>query len=142
MVGALLPSLAPRLSYLLERLSRNVPDPGDPLLSHGDFHAGQLLETGGVFAVIDFDSMCVAPAALDIATYVAHTVRGDEGDLDRAGEVLARIIDGYGTTPDALRWYLVTALLRRAPFPFRYLDDQWPERIEAMLDMAEETMRR
>jgi acyl-CoA thioester hydrolase len=52
------------------------------VLSHGDFHAGQLLVGEGSPAAIDFDRACAAPPALDLATYCAHLVDGHDGDRD------------------------------------------------------------
>ena len=47
--------------------------------AHGDFHVDQLLIGAGEIAVVDFDQMCLAAPALDIATYAADVVRGRDG---------------------------------------------------------------
>jgi hypothetical protein len=36
------------------------------------------------------------------------------------------------------RW--PSAVLRRAPFPFRYLDGHWPERVRAIAAAAESAL--
>jgi hypothetical protein len=87
--------------------------------------------------VTDFDAMCMAPAALDLATYLAYLVRGDQSDLDAALAVLELVLEGYGERPEGLPWYLATMILRRSPRPFRYQDERWPERLEEMVAAAE-----
>jgi aminoglycoside phosphotransferase (APT) family kinase protein len=110
------------------------------VVAHGDFHAGQLLRCGGELAVIDFDKLCAAPPALDLATYAAHLVNGREHDLEAARTTLEAAAGGYGERPDGLDWYLATSILRRAPFPFRYLNEDWPDLVEGMVGAAEEAL--
>ena len=86
--------------------------------------------------------MCLAPPALDLATYAAYLVLGGDGDLDQANDVLEELLDGYGDDPLGLSWYLATCILRRSPRPFRYLDEHWPERVEGMVDAAEAVIGR
>jgi Ser/Thr protein kinase RdoA (MazF antagonist) len=140
LVCVITPPLERRVKALLGRLESSVPRIDTLVPSHGDFHARQLLSHGDRLAVIDFDEMCLAPAALDLTTYVAHVVRGQNGDFDRGLESLDRLFEGYGERPQALSWYLATSILRRAPFPFRYLDDHWPDRVESMVQAAEEAL--
>jgi ATP-binding cassette, subfamily B, bacterial len=137
LVAALIPRLAPRLEALLERLAAVTPASDAIVLSHGDFHAGQLLDTGVDFALLDFDEICEASPSLDLATYAAHVVWGDEGDLEKAAVALDELAEGYGHRPSNLTWYLATSILGRSPFPFRYLDESWPERVEGMVEAAE-----
>src|SRR5437867_3780661 len=85
---------------------------------------------GWQLGVTDLGSLCLAPRALDLAAYAAHVVRGDESDLDAADDVLDGLLEGYDDEPAGLRWYLATAILRRATLPFRYLDERWPEKVE------------
>jgi ABC-type multidrug transport system fused ATPase/permease subunit len=137
LVASLVPRLAPRLETLLEKLAAEAPACGQIVLSHGDFHAGQLLDTGVEFALLDFDEVCEADPSFDLATYAAHVVAGDEGGLEKGAAALEELVEGYGNRPTALRWYLATSILGRAPFPFRYLDENWPERVEGMVEAAE-----
>jgi hypothetical protein len=138
LVEAIAPGLRRRLHTLVRRLEVAAPVPGATVVAHGDFHAGQLLSRGGRLAVIDFDELCAAPPALDLATYAAHLVHGRGGELEAARIVLETAAGGYGERPDALDWYLATSILRRAPFPFRYLDEDWPDLVEGMVGAAEE----
>jgi hypothetical protein len=140
LVAVLVPGLAPRLESLLGNLAAAAPASDAIVLSHGDFHAGQLLDTGVDFALLDFDEACEAHPSLDLTTYAAHVVWGDEDDLETAALALEDLTEGYGRRPTALPWYLATSILGRAPFPFRYLDERWPERVERMVDSAERAL--
>jgi Ser/Thr protein kinase RdoA (MazF antagonist) len=104
--------------------------------AHGDFHVDQLIVQDDSFVCIDFDGMCTAPAALDIATYAADVVRGRGDDEARIQAVLEPLLEGYGERPDSLDWYLCTAILCRATHPFRSQASHWPERVEAMIEAA------
>ena len=83
-VTAVVPELEQRLTGLLRTLELTIPDQSSLLPAHGDYHSNQLLEIDGGLAVIDFDEMCAAAAALDLASYAAHHVNGGEGDMTAA----------------------------------------------------------
>ena len=51
--------------------------------------------------------------------------------------MLDGLLDGYGAPPEALDWYLSACLLRRAERPFRALEEDWPARMEELVDAAE-----
>jgi hypothetical protein len=136
------PELAPRLHRLLARLEDEAPAPGELVPSHGDFNVSQLLDVEGALAVLDFDEACLAPRALDVASYAANLVSGRPGDLGRAEEALAALLDGYGEPPASLRWYLAASLLRRAPSPFRLHKRRWPARMESIVADAEAVLGR
>jgi ATP-binding cassette, subfamily B, bacterial len=138
LVAAVLPELGPRVEALLARLRRELPGRLPLVPAHGDFHVDQLLvDDGDRVAVVDFDQMCLAAPALDLATYAADVVRGRAGDLAAVAEVLDALLDGYGARPDALEWHLAAAILGRAAHPFQRQLPGWPERVEAMLEAAE-----
>jgi aminoglycoside phosphotransferase (APT) family kinase protein len=139
-VTAVVPELEERLSGLLRKLELMIPDQSSLVTAHGDYHANQLLEVDGALAVIDFDEMCAAAPALDLSSYAAHHVNGGEGDMTAASAALAGLVTGYGIRPHALAWYLSTSILRRSPFPFRYMEPNWPLRIERMVADAEEAL--
>jgi ABC-type multidrug transport system ATPase subunit len=136
LVASLLPALRPRVDALLARLGRELPSGLALAPAHGDFHVDQLL-VGDEISVVDFDEMCLAAPALDLATYAADVVRGREGDLATVGEVLAGLLDGYGAPPEALDWHLSVAILARAAHPFHRQVPGWAERVEAMVAAAE-----
>lgn len=133
----LAPELGDQVSRLLGRLELSAPSGAQLVPSHGDFHAGQILGRRESLSLIDFDEMCLAPAAFDLANLAAHVVTGQPGDLNRAGSTLAVLVDGYGEAPDDLRWYLSTCILRRAPFPFRHYGEQWRDQVGSMVRAAE-----
>jgi ATP-binding cassette, subfamily B, bacterial len=139
-VVAVVPELEERLQALKRTLEATMPDPRPLVPVHGDFHANQLLESDGALAVIDFDEMCAAPAALDFSSYAAHLINGDVDDLEAANVALDGLAQGYGGRPRAVSWFLATSILRRSPFPFRFMEPEWPRRIESMVAAAEEAL--
>jgi Ser/Thr protein kinase RdoA (MazF antagonist) len=139
-VIAVVPELEPRLKALLRTLELTIPEQSSLVPAHGDYHANQLLEIDGGLALIDFDEMCAAAAALDLSSYAAHLVNGGEGDVTAASAALEGLVAGYGLRPHALAWYLSTSILRRSPFPFRFMEPNWPLRIERMVADAEEAL--
>jgi hypothetical protein len=141
-VATMLPTLEHRVQTLCRRLEESVPPIDRFVQCHGDFSAGQLLVTPEGLAAVDFDSMCFAPAALDLGDYAAHVVRGREGDDAEVSEVLEGLLDGYGDSPAGLSWYVATCIVRRSPEPFRYLEEDWPDRVEGMLRSAETVLGR
>jgi hypothetical protein len=141
LVVAVAPELQPRVESLLRDLEASMPEAGELVPTHGDFNVRQLLLVDGELAVTDFDEFCLAPPALDLATYVAYAVRADPAPPAAEG-VLDDLIRGYGRRPPALGWYLATMMLRRAPRPFRYFEPGWPAGVEAMVGAAEEALVR
>jgi alpha-maltose-1-phosphate synthase len=137
LAARLAPDLRSRLEALLGTLEAALPAERGSVTSHGDFDARRLLRGEDGLVITDFDAMCRAPAALDLATYAADLVHGDPADLDEALDVLALVVEGYAGRPEDLWWYLATTILRRSALPFRHQDEQWPERIEEMVAAAE-----
>jgi aminoglycoside phosphotransferase (APT) family kinase protein len=137
LVAGIAPRLARRLGALLARLEASAPVDLPMVPCHGDFNVSQFLAHRGTLAVLDFDEACLAAPALDLAAYAANLVSGRPGDLDRARQALDVLVDGYGTRPRGLEWYLAATLVRRAPSPFRLHKRRWPERVTAIVDAAE-----
>jgi ATP-binding cassette, subfamily B, bacterial len=140
LVEALMPELQGRLRKLVRRLGDSLPAGAALVPAHGDFHADQLLLSEDEITVIDFDQMCLAAPALDIATYAADVVRGRGGDLDRVEAVLEPLLEGYGERPEALDWHLAAAILGRTAHPFQRQVPGWPERTEEMVATAEASL--
>ena len=135
LLASIAPELEQRLEALLRRLEERMPE--EPLvLSHGDFHARQMLELEGDYGVIDFDASCRAPAALDLATYISSLVRGID-DLPAGLAALDVLRASYGRDPAGVPWYLTCVLLRRASIPFRVFRENWPEQVEERVRCAE-----
>jgi ABC-type multidrug transport system fused ATPase/permease subunit len=140
LVTTIVPELDKRVGRLLDRLEATAPT-GDRLVpTHGDFHVDQLLRVGNEHVVIDFDGMCLAAPALDLATYLADVVRGRGGDRQRIDEVREPLLAGYGAHPPGLDWYLAAVVLLRAPHPFHRFTPAWPERVDGMVRTAEEVL--
>ena len=137
LVGVVVPDLAARVQALIYQLTRRLPVDIPLVTAHGDFHVDQLIVNDDRTFVIDFDGMCFAPAALDVATYAADVVRGRGADLERVYAVLDPLCEGLGGTPDCIEWYLSTAILCRSTHPFRSQAPNWPERVRATVEAAE-----
>jgi hypothetical protein len=137
-LAAVVPSLERRLEGFVGELERGMPE-DDSFPCHGDFDARQLLELDGDFGLVDFDRMSAAPPALDLASYISFVA--DYEGLQEAAATLDALVDGYGSRPEGVPWYLAIVLLRRARIPFRRFLDGWPEQIAARVAVAEEALR-
>ena len=142
LVRAVVPELRAKLDQVLARLRRELPPEEDLLPAHGDFHVNQLLRVGGRLVVVDFDGMCLAPRAVDLATFLADVVRGRGRDLATIENVAEPLLVGYGRRPPALDWYLAAMILTRAPHPFHRLVPGWPDRVAETVAVAEEVLAR
>jgi aminoglycoside phosphotransferase (APT) family kinase protein len=138
LLASIAPDLASRLNRLLAALEASMPS-AELVLSHGDFHSSQLLQSDGELGVVDFDGMCLAPAALDIASYVVPRVARPE-DLAPAAATLEILVDAYGSRPQGIRWYLAGRLLRHARRPFVRFNPGWPDEVEACVSAAEASL--
>ena len=131
-------ALAPRLRAL----------PARARALHGDFSADQVLVTAAGPVLADLDAAGAGDPAADLASFLADLeLRALDGRLSRAraSAVAAAFLDAYAGPDgdaDALRPALAVqvpaALLRRAAEPFRRRHPDWPERVTAVLDRAEE----
>jgi hypothetical protein len=138
LVARIAPALAVRVDRLLAEFERTRPDHLRLVTSHGDFYPKQLLvDPRGNLVLTDFDELCVAPAALDIATYASYIWRRSPGQANGAQRAIDALLEGYGERPEGLPWYMATMMLRRAAHPFRRFDPDWPERVQAIVGAAE-----
>jgi Phosphotransferase enzyme family len=133
------PAADAQIERVLERLEERMPWTATLVTSHGDFHRGQLIQRDGDLAVLDVDEACRAAPARDLAAYAAHAASHEGAD---PREVLDGLLAGYERRPDALDWYLAAALLRRAERPFRVLEEDWPARVEELVDAADRALGR
>jgi Phosphotransferase enzyme family len=138
LLRTLVPELGPRLDRLVARLEATAPLAAPLVPAHGDLHFEQLLVDGDAVTVIDLDDMCLAPAALDLATYLADVVKGLGSDRAALDAVRAPLLEGYGPPPAELAWYLAAVVLDRASHPFQRLVPGWPTRIAGRVAIAEE----
>jgi aminoglycoside phosphotransferase (APT) family kinase protein len=136
--AAVVPELDGRLQSLLRMLELARPDLDRVVTVHGNLHPRQLIRLDGSLALTDLDHARTAPAALDLASYAADLVNGDEEDeLSTAAAALEGLIEGYGSRPRGIAWYLATAIVVRTPLPFHFLKPNWPARTETMIRAAE-----
>ena len=125
-----------RLEPGIEAACRAVTESCSPLVvAHRDLHPGQMLWDGQRLGVVDWDTMCLAPAALDVANLWAHvelsrTQRQWEEDLTELvlgllDELCARLGIGpveFGIYVRATRWRLAMVHAFR-PAARPWLDD-------------------
>ena len=140
LAATVVPALGPRLEVLLERLADRLPQTRAVVPAHGDFRVDRCLVAGDDVWLIGFDGMCLAPPALDVGSYAADVVGGG-GDGEALAAVLEPLVEGYGGRPEALEWYVATAILKRATDPFGRLVPEWPARVEAAVRAAEGALR-
>ena len=139
----LVPELSARIDKLLARLEGDLPQGLAARPAHGDLIPGQIIDkNGGGIAVVDFDACCLAPPALDPATFAASFIGSDDIDGPGAEDVLDLLVHGDDEARAGLRWYFATAILRRAPRPFRHVCTDWPERVSAIVSAAEHAFAR
>lgn len=142
-LAALDPALGERAERLLERLTSRAAalGPAPVVLTHGDYHPGQLLAHEDGTVLLDYDRAHAGDGAADLGNYTAHLVEG----LGReralapngpAAAVTAAYAASRGEAPDPSRIAAWTALglLMRAPAPFRRLDSDWPSACRRLLD--------
>lgn len=139
-VTRLLPDLEFEVDALLADLRLTAPKL-PRVTSHGNFHAGQLLDGPSGPVVLDVDRLCRAAPAYDLASYVSHVVFGRPGDREVLEATLDSLVKGYSARPPGLEWYLSTCLLRRAAVPFRFQDEHWPEASTELVHLAREVLR-
>lgn len=132
------PSLRARIDQLFARMVDVAPLDETLVPSHGDFNMGQLLRhDDGSLAVVDTETLCRAPAALDLACYAANLVSGRDGDLEAARITVVALVEGYGESPADLDWYLAVCVLRRLDRALRRAKRHWVSRTEELLACAE-----
>ena len=140
-LAQLLPELREELDALIEELAARVPSNLPLVTSHGNFHAGQLLEGPTGLCLIDLDRLCLAAPAHDLASYAAHVAFGREGEMETVTATLDSLLAGYGRWPEALEWFLANSLLRRTAVPFRLQDEHWPDAVATLVASARQVLQ-
>jgi Ser/Thr protein kinase RdoA (MazF antagonist) len=147
-VAFLAPGLARRAAAvgarLADRLQAAAVRPG---AMHGDFTGFQVLVHDGVAGIIDLDLACCGDVTDDLGNFLAQLERmGLNGTMtpaqvSRIGEAF---LDGYssaaGALPGDVRFYAALQLFRRARFPFRARNPDWPERMKGLIDRSEDIL--
>lgn len=138
-LGRLQPELGRRAASIADQLTRRVPQPSEPVLAHGDMHRGQvLIGADGIAGLVDFDRACAAPAALDLATVLAHEVYSGVPDGIAAARRMRAEYGVHRALPgrEELAWWDAAALLRTAGAPFRALRPDWQLAAAGILERA------
>ena len=128
--------LAPELARRVRAVGDMLPSllTGTPVLAHGDASPDQVLyeySTGRIW-LTDFDRVRLAPAAMDLGSYLAEAPSCQRHAL----------LEGYAThrpVPGAeeLGWAIALSRLARLADPLRRAHPSWRERIGADLTAIE-----
>ena len=112
--GAELARTAADLEDLISALA-----PGRPVPAHRDFHDGQILVDGSRAVFLDFDTVALAEAELDVANFLAHlelrSVRRPRVPTERLAAIFIGAYRAHGGPAlhgGRLDWYFASALLR------------------------------
>jgi aminoglycoside phosphotransferase (APT) family kinase protein len=109
--------LVARGPELAARLRGLVPEPGEAVLSHGDFTLGNLLfSQGSVVAVLDWEIAELGPPEVDLACLCVSALRRRFTGVNRGGEVamtvdqILAVAHGY----HAMDWFIAAACYKYA----------------------------
>jgi hypothetical protein len=145
-VGFIHPTVARRCDDLARRLAAQLN--GLPAMQcpvHGDFSTNQVLVDEPEVAIIDLDWAGYGDPADDVGNCIAQAERfALRGEMTSHQVELFReaLIEGYSRSADRppprrIGLYTALQLFRRARFPFRTREPDWPQRIESLVDRAE-----
>ncbi len=143
----ILPELWPLAQRLAKALVHALDAAGEAqVLLHGDFYAKQVIIQKDHIGFIDFDGSGVGHAAVDVGNFIAHLERDLlRGYIDATlAEALRNgLLSGYNRSakhPVSSRQadlYTAAGLLKLVPHPFRFLEENWPEQVRALLQRTE-----
>ena len=132
--------LAPELARRVRAVGDMLPSrlPGTPVLTHGDASPDQVLyeySTGRIW-LTDFDRVRLAPAAMDLGSYLAEAPSCQRHAL-LEGYAAHRHVQG----DEELGWAIALSRLARLADPLRRAHPSWRERISADLAAIERIAR-
>ncbi len=152
-IGALCPHLNKRAQSLAARLvNSSVREDAPARAIHGDFYAEQVLFSKDSTTILDLDEVVYGDPAIDIGNFIARLefdcLRG-KLTAPRAESFSQALLEGYENSAVSrqampiencrVKFYTAIGLFRLAPRPFRYHEPNWSEKIEAILERAEQT---
>jgi aminoglycoside phosphotransferase (APT) family kinase protein len=148
MLATISPELAGQAYRMFTRLQGTVPEGNKfPNLVHGDFYHGQVLVGREQIGFVDFDRSHSGSRLTDIGNFLAHLkLLKLENRLTEPDDLADRFLEAYAEVwkekpqPRELRWWTALSLFLLAVGPFRRLEPNWPEMVQAILDAAEEEM--
>jgi hypothetical protein len=145
-LAAVAPGLAARLGRGLARaeveLAAGAPEPPRPC--HGDLKHNQILFDGRRWALVDFDTACLAEPALDLGHFLAYLrLKADgAGPPGLAAALGDAFLEAYteaaacpAVHPDRVRGYKELSLLGRAVHSWQ---KRKPHRLAAIVALLEE----
>ena len=132
--------LAPELARRVRAVGDMLPShlSGTPVLAHGDASPDQVLyeySTGRIW-LTDFDRVCLAPAAMDLGSYLAEAPSCQRHAL-LEGYAVHRLVP----SDEELGWAIALSRLARLADPLRRAHPSWRERISADLAAIERIAR-
>ena len=148
MVAAALPAVAVRLGGLVARIDAGLAaSPPGREATHGDFHEGQLLVTGGaVSGLLDIDTVGPGHRVDDLACLVAHLSTVQRMNTRQAARV-QRLVRTWMPVFDArvdpveLRLRAAGVIISLATGPYRSQEPRWRQETMAIVDAAERLVR-
>ena len=150
-VAGLLPHRAAQIDRLSQQLRQILPDGGPPALIHGDLSPDQVLvsvdetvapgEGHLPLRVVDLDRSGLGPRSADLGSWIASCL------LTGVEEQATAFLRGYTRHHDLpprteLAAWTARALLSSALDPLRRHSEDWPERVERRLALAEAVLAR
>jgi len=144
-IGFICPQICRRADELARRLAAQLAGaPATHCAVHGDFSAKQVIVGLPEVAIIDLDWACTGDPSDDLGNFIAQAERyALRGELTRQrvesfGDAL---LEGYAEAtqrrlPQGIGLRTAVQLFRRARFPFRTREPDWPQRTEALLERA------
>jgi len=119
---------------------------------HGDFHPQQILidrdDPASDAALIDLDSAALGHPACDLGNLLAHMHRETLRETmspNQLERLAAALLSAYAeqhpsVEPSAVQVYLAAGLLRLAHEPFRYRQQNWLKKTDAIVRRASEVL--
>jgi aminoglycoside phosphotransferase (APT) family kinase protein len=147
-VDALAPALGVRLRQGVGRaLELLAALPAEaPTATHGDFKCDNLLVSGPVLHLLDFDRCARGDPAADIGKFLADLRWWTDGDGPAADRLHGAFLHGYGAADRArmarARLYDGLALLRMAARRVPVQDPDWAGRVARAVGVAAATLAR
>ena len=96
-------------------------------------------------AIIDLDWACYGDPGGDLGNFIAQAERKalrDDLSPSRVERLRVSLLEGYALAtkrplPERIGLYTAAEVFRRAGFPFRAGEPDWPQRTESLLERAE-----
>lgn len=148
MVSQSIPSLEPRLEWLVEQIDGglySIPPGEEP--THGDFHEGQVhVNDGRVSGLLDTDTLGPGRRADDLACLVAHlsTIQRMNGAQEaRVHQLIRKWVPVFDARvdPTELRLRAAAVIISLATGPFRSQEPEWERETALMVGSAEALVR-